>query len=107
SASVTPTVSPTPGPCQFRVLIAYADTDPPTMLQSQIMAEPGVTQTDLFDAFHGTPTLQQLQQYEIVFAFSRYAWSDPVVMGNMLADYEDGGGAVVVGTYAWDNQSTW
>ena len=55
----------------------------------------------MFDARNGTPTLQQLQQYDIVFAFSDTAWNDPVEMGNVLADYEDGGGVVIVGTFAW------
>ena len=64
SPTPTPTATPTPTPtgsptgCQFRVLIAYADiAGPPSDIQSQILAEPGVTGVDLFDAFSGTPTL--------------------------------------------------
>ena len=93
--------------CTFRVLIAYADSVPPTTIQNQIQAEPGVTAVDLFDASSGTPTLQQLQQYNIVFAFSNIGWNDSVAMGNVLADYQDGGGVVVVGTFAWDNRGSW
>ena len=100
----SPTPTPTPGPCQLRVLIAYSETELPTLLDSQIVAEPGVTQVDLFDAANFTPTLQQLQQYDIVFAYSGNPWNDPVAMGNVLADYEDGGGVVIVGTFAWDNR---
>jgi hypothetical protein len=66
----SPTPTPTPGPCQLRVLIAYSELELPTLLQSQILAEPSVTQVDLFDAANFTPTLQQLQQYDIVFAYS-------------------------------------
>jgi N-acetylneuraminic acid mutarotase len=97
----TATPTPTPGSCEFRVLIVHADIVQPTMLQDQILAEPGVTQVDLFDAFSGTPTLGQLQQYDIVFAFSNNPWADNVDMGDVLADYEDGGGVVVVGAFAW------
>ena len=68
-----PTPTPTPGPCPLRVLIAYADPRPPT-LSNEILAEPGVTQVDLFDAGAATPTLQQLQQYDIVFTFSDNVW---------------------------------
>src|SRR5215470_13179436 len=94
--------------CPFRVLIAYADGNGlPTKIQNEIQAEPGVTAVDLFDAFSGTPTLQQLQQYNIVFAFSNSGWNDAVAMGNVLADYQDGGGVVVVGTFAWDNRGPW
>ena len=28
-------------------------------------------------------------------------------MGNVLADYEDGGGVVIVGTFAWGNGGGW
>jgi hypothetical protein len=84
---------PTPGPCDFRVLIVYADTGgQPTTLQNQILAEPGVIGVDLFDAFSGTPTLQLLQQYNIVVPFSNSAYNDPTAMGDVLADYADAGG---------------
>ena len=62
---------------------------------------------DLFDAFSGTPTLGQLQQYNIVYAFSNNGWFDATAMGNVLADYEDAGGVVVVSTFAWDNRGPW
>jgi hypothetical protein len=104
----TATPTPTPGPCQFRVLIAYADIGGlPTMIQDQILAEPDVIAVDLFDAFSGTPTLALLEQYDIVYAFSNNAWNDAVAMGDVLADYQDGGGVVVVGTFAWDNRGGW
>src|SRR5215470_6978413 len=93
--------------CTFRVLIAYADAGVPTKIQNEIQAEPGVTAVDLFDASSGTPTLQQLQQYNIVFAFSNFGWNDAVAMGNVLADYQDRGGVVVVGTFAWDSNGGW
>jgi N-acetylneuraminic acid mutarotase len=104
----TPTASPSCTPGAFRVLIAYADiAGQPNELRGQILAEPGVTAVDLFDAFSGTPTLAQLQQYNIVFAFSNNGWADPVAMGDVLADYEDAGGVVVVSTFAWDNRGPW
>jgi len=92
----TPTPTPTPGPCQFQVLIVYADTGgPPTQFQTELQAEPGVTAVDLFDALTGTPTLGQLQQYNIVVPFSNSAFFDADTLGNNLADYVDGGGIVV------------
>ncbi len=66
----TPTPTPTPGPCQFQVLIVFADAGPPTQFQTEIQAEPGVTAVDLFDASNDTPTLGQLQQYDVVVPFS-------------------------------------
>ncbi|PYK64400.1 MAG: hypothetical protein DME50_13760 [Verrucomicrobia bacterium] len=108
AASPTPTPTGSPTGCQFRVLIAYADiAGQPNELRGQILAEPGVTAVDLFDAFSGTPTLGQLQQYNIVYAFSNNGWADATAMGNVLADYEDAGGVVVVSTFAWDNRGPW
>lgn len=91
----TPTPKPTPGPCQFQVLIVYADPKPPTQLLLEIQAEPNVVAVDLFDASNATPTLGQLQQYEIVVPFSDLAFLDADTLGNNLADYVDGGGIVV------------
>ena len=93
--SPTPTPSPSCTPSSFHVLIVHADSAPPTQLQSEILAEPNVIAVDFFDAQTGTPTLAQLQQYEIVVPFSNFQFSDPNTLGNNLADYVDGGGIVV------------
>ena len=91
----TPTPTPPPGPCQFQVLIVYADAGPPTQFQAEIQAEPGVAAVDLFDASNATPTLGQLQQYDIVVPFGDTMFLDSRTLGNNLADYVDGGGIVV------------
>ncbi len=91
----TPTPTPTPGPCQFHVLIVYADPKPPTQLQSEIQAEPNVVAVDVFDASVATPTLGQLQQYDIVVPFGDTMFIDSRTLGSNLADYVDGGGIVV------------
>jgi hypothetical protein len=49
-----------------------------------------------FDARNGTPTLQQLQEYDCAVVWSNYVFDDPVAMGNVLADYLDAGGGVVL-----------
>jgi len=91
----TPTPTPTPGPCQFQVLIVFADAVPPTQFQTEIQVEPNVAAVDLFDASSATPTLGQLQQYDIVVAFGDTMFIDSDALGNNLADYVDGGGIVV------------
>src|SRR5207244_1258337 len=78
-----PTPTPTPGPCSFRVLIVYSDGRP-DHLRSQIQAEPDVTGVDLFDAFSGTPTLSQLQEYDIVVVYSNTPFQDSDTLGNNL-----------------------
>ena len=92
----TPTATASCTPSSFNVLIAYADSDgPPSQLQSEIQAEPNVASVVLFDAANGTPTLAQLQQYQIVVPFSNSPFLDGDTLGNNLADYVDGGGVVV------------
>ena len=97
SPTPTPTATATPSctPSSFHVLIVYSDDGPPTQLQSEILAEPNVTAVDLFDGQAGTPTLAQLQQYQIVVPYSNFPFLDADTLGNNLADYVDGGGVVV------------
>jgi len=94
--SPTPTATPTGTPCQFNVLIVYSDLKvQPVTLHDQIAAEPDVVTVDYFDAQASTPTLAQLQPYNIVVSFSNSSYADAVGMGNVLADYADAGGTVV------------
>ena len=98
----TPTPTGTPGGCQFNVLIVYSDLDVnPVTLHDQIAAEPDVVTVDYFDAQNATPTLAQLQPYNIVVSFSNSPYFDPVGMGNVLADYADAGGTVVAFDFDW------
>jgi hypothetical protein len=101
--TLTPTPTATPGGCQFHVLIVYSDNGLPSQLQSEIQAEPNVVAVDLFDGQVGTPTLAQLQQYEIVVPYSNFPFADPVTLGNNLADYVDGGGIVVQHGFAFED----
>jgi hypothetical protein len=49
----------------------------------------------------GTPTLAALQAYDAVYVWTNGpTFSDPVAVGNVLADYIDAGGHVVVSTFA-------
>jgi hypothetical protein len=107
TASPTPTATATaspmpPPPCEGRVLIVYTDFGVPAQLQSEILAEPGITAVDLFDAHFFTPTLSQLLEYNIVVAYSYgLFFADSVILGNNLADYVDAGGVVVQYGYAF------
>jgi hypothetical protein len=91
------TVSGLPCACfGGRVLIPYGDTGAaPTQLQTALQVEPGIVSVDLFNANTGTPTLAQLQQYDVVAPLAFSAFMNPATLGNNLADYVDGGGVVV------------
>ena len=79
------------------MLLVYADSIPPDILTTRLLADPDVTAVDQFDARADTPTLSELQQYDIVYAFSNDPYADGASLGNNLADYQDGGGVVVAG----------
>ncbi|MEW6252184.1 MAG: PEP-CTERM sorting domain-containing protein [Planctomycetota bacterium] len=47
-----------------------------------------------------TPTLQQLQAYDAVLTWTNQSYQSASAMGDVLADYVDAGGGVVVGVFA-------
>ena len=56
---------------------------------------------DVYSGNFATPTLSQLQQYAAVFTWSAQEYLNGTEFGNVLADYVDNGGGVVVATFAF------
>lgn len=78
------------------VLMVVADDDAsgsPIQLLLQAYGDLGAV--DIMDARTATPTLGQLQAYDVVLTWSNYLYFDPVSLGNILADYIDSGGKVI------------
>ncbi len=63
---------------------------------SKVHATGKVAWVDVYDVRFATPSLADLQRYDSVMAWSNYAFGDPVAMGDVLADYVDAGGGVVL-----------
>lgn len=62
---------------------------------------------DTFDAQIGTPSLALLANYSAVLVYSDGPYADNYLMGEVLADYVDGGGGVVEATFSfWNSAST-
>lgn len=60
-------------------------------------------QVDAFQAaFGAVPTLDQLLNYDAVLVYSDNSFSDPVALGNVLADYVDAGRGVVLATFVFN-----
>jgi hypothetical protein len=100
-----PAQTPTPGPTN--VLIVGAGSGGITWLadvQSKIAGTELISgSVDTFNASLGTPTLALLQAYGAVLFFSDASFQDKVLLGDVLADYVDGGGGAVEMTFAlWD-----
>jgi len=78
-----------------RVLILYAggQVEP---LRDQLRAFPEFQSVDIHDLGFTTPSLEQLRSYACVLVVNASARFDPVATGDVLADYVDGGGGLVL-----------
>jgi hypothetical protein len=56
---------------------------------------------DYWNARTSTPSASVLLQYDAVFTWVDYAYADPVLMGNRLADYVGQGGRVILGAWCY------
>ena len=73
-----------------------------TTVQSQLAAMPGVARVDALDASASTPSVAQLDPYDMAVASSDCAaYNDGTALGNNLADYVDHGGVVVEYAYSF------
>jgi hypothetical protein len=70
-------------------------TDP----QMRIMASGYFGQVDIIDAAAVTPTLAQLQMYDAVLVWTNTNLQNSVALGDVLADYVDAGGGVVLAVF--------
>lgn len=64
---------------------------------------------DYMDGTVVTPTLAELLDYDMVITYADTAYADKYAMGDVLADYVDAGGRVIIGNYAGYTQGnlTW
>jgi hypothetical protein len=56
---------------------------------------------DTIDVRSSTPSLSTLLDYDAVLVYCDALFNDPVAMGDVLADYVDVGGGVVLATFVW------
>jgi len=82
------------------ILIVHATTYV-SDVQTKLAATGRYTSVDLHNAGSTTPTLPTLQAYDAILVVSDSGFSDGVGLGNVVADYADGGGGVVVCTFAF------
>lgn len=76
------------------VLLAAADES--NVLRSILLEFDDISTVDQFNTELGTPTLSELQQYDAVIVWGNWPHADPVGLGNVLADYVDSGGKVLL-----------
>lgn len=92
-----------------RVAIVHADiTSSAADVKVRLVASGLFDVIDLFDASDpgGTPTLAQLSAYDSVLSYTNFAPDDAIGLGDVLADYVDAGGGLVLGGYGLGDVAT-
>jgi hypothetical protein len=69
-------------------------------VRDKLFATGVLNQVDILDLRTGLPTLQTLTSYDAITIHSNFSLPDPVALGNLLADYVDTGGGVVMMPFA-------
>ena len=85
-----------------RILVLGAEYDSVLLhdVRSTLVVTGAFISVDIFDAAVGTPALSHLRRYDAVLVFSAHGFGSPSALGDVLADYWDGGGAVVLAEFA-------
>jgi hypothetical protein len=100
--SLAPRQAAAAGSCKVGIYGA-ADAARLADVQSKLNSTGLFSQVDVHDVRSYTPTLAELQQYSAVLVFSNNSFIDSTAMGNVLADYADADGGVVVATFAFND----
>ena len=86
----------------IKVAVLGAETAPDLAdIQAYLAPFSDFVVLDTFDVSASTPSLSTLLDYDAVLVFSDYSCADAIALGDVLADYVDVGGGVVLATFAW------
>ena len=78
------------------LLIIYSANYPPPEIRDSLLALPGIGSVDFFDGGAGPPSLGTLLAYDCVMLSNLYVFNGEVELGDVLADYVDRGGGVIM-----------
>ena len=97
-------VTPSYGVNQTNVLLLAADDDNggSSPILDMLLTYGDLESITLFDPRNSTPTLEELQAYNVVVVWANYSFLDPYAIGDVLADYVDAGGKVIDLNFALD-----
>ncbi|MEO7328454.1 MAG: hypothetical protein ABI193_07750 [Minicystis sp.] len=83
--------------CSFKVMVIAPDDISGLMdVQSKLAATGAFKGVDIFDATNIMPTAAQLSPYKAILVYDNTPFLDSISMGDLLADYFDAGGQVVI-----------
>jgi len=103
TATNTPPPTNTPNPCRDHLKVAILSTDntQPQGLVSSLRANPNFGGIATFNTRFTIPSASLLQQYGLVIAINNGGYGNAAAVGNVLADYQDGGGVVAAVSYSF------
>ncbi len=93
------------GPYSVLILLSDYSTGEANNAVDAIMADGRFTGVDVMDVQSYTPSVDELLPYDIVQVWSNYQFADASGLGNVLADYADLGGAVLLSQFSFT--SSW
>lgn len=82
--------------CSMDVLIIAADPNGAPSVKADLEALGTFGSVTTFDAFVGTPTVADLANMDAVLVYTNTTFMNPEELGNVLADFHDAGGRVVL-----------
>lgn len=85
----------------IRVAILRASQSWETNVQAYLLPFSDLVVVDIVDVLYSTPSLSTLLNYDAVLVYSSWEFFDSVALGNVLADYVDLGGGVVLAAGVW------
>ncbi len=91
-------LTPAQGSSALRMLYAPSEADDPAYRAAIAAVTGGVV--DYFDARVGTPSAELLSTYDCVYTWPDYGYLDARLFGDLLGDYVDAGGRVILGLYS-------
>jgi hypothetical protein len=69
-------------------------------VQTKLLSTGFFSTVDVFDISRTTPTLDDLLNYASVLVYTDFGFADRTLFGDVLADYVDAGGGVVLATFS-------
>lgn len=81
--------------CQPKVIVVSWDAAL-VSVKNALVATGKFGVVDTFNAQNATPTLADLQGHAAALVYANVGWTDPIALGDVLADYFDAGGRVVM-----------
>jgi hypothetical protein len=91
------------GRASASISVAIVESDPGDAPVAQLLATGLFSSVADINVNSSTPTLAQLQGYSAILVYTNFIPANGTALGNVLAQYVNGGGGLVLSTYSFSN----